>query len=1085
MDIASFVRDCAMCLWDPIGSQYEHSKNYQTNLDKLKESAATLEARKDDVEIKIKTDESNNKIIKKEAKDWQNRVEKMLNESKSILNETAKKPKNSCWGFPHCCWRLKMSKQAEEKAESINTILREEKILSVSIPLAQAPPPQGLTIPTTIGMEKFQLFSSTEVAMKRVMEALKGNVVRVIGVHGMGGVGKTTMVIKLADQVSEERLFDHVVMATVSQNDRNLKRIQTQIAQGFGLNLGAGTQEWRALKLKKKIMSEKRVLIILDDIWKMLNLESVGIPCNAELENCESKILITTRLENVCHRMKCQEKINLQHLNEPDSWEFFKTTSRTNFDQPEFEEVGRKVAGECKGLPIALVAVAKALGDKDINEWNSALERLERSEPVNGDDDYTVFNCIKLSYDFLGRLEKACFLVCCLFPEDHNIAKEEIARYGMGIGLFQNNIDSIEKARGEADTIAKKLIASGLLLHGDKKEQVKMHDVIRDVAILITSSDPFWLSSSGNDHQHYVFMVEAGSGKRDWPRRESYEKYTSISCMFNEIQRLPDGLDCPKLQALLLQENSTLKEIPDTFFRGMITLRVLDLNGIQASSLPSSIELLKNLRTLYLDRSKFEDVALLGALEKLEILSLKETYIKTLPEELGKLSKLRMLDLTMCCLIKNIPTNLFSSFSYLEELYLKGSFAEWKVEDGSSSSEAGNTSSSTACFGELVDLLCLSIVKVDIADVNCLPLIVKCVPKWVKFDVAICGNPGKRLIYASLSRKTTSTIEYSRALMLDIAMNKLPDWFIEVVSEKAEKLVYSGCSALNLVEELHRGRLTGLKSLDVEQCDEVRHLMRLGEGSQSQLPLFESLEELKIHHMYSMEGICVEELPRGTFARLKFLEVKQCNCLVRSLLPSNLIKRLLNLETLWVSGDSVKEVFGSEGLEVNNNNNAGTLYLGRLREMKLQNLSKLENIWKGPAHLADFSNLKVVTVVKCKELSNLFSVSVLSRGLLQLEDLWVEECLEMVEIISDDPGISVVNRVQLPKMKTLCLKNLPMLIGFCPGIVLECPSLEHLHVLNCQKFTNVVADFHSSKQVQENDEQHMKLLKKRMGEALN
>ncbi|PON69834.1 LRR domain containing protein [Parasponia andersonii] len=193
-----------------------------------------------------------------------------------------------------------------------------------------------------------------------------------------------------------------------------------------------------------------------------------------------------------------------------------------------------------------------------------------------------------------------------------------------------------------------------------------------------------------------------------------------------------------------------------------------------------------------------------------------------------------------------------------------------------------------------------------------------------------------------------------------------------------------------------------------------------------------------------------------------------------SLLPSNLIKRLKNLERLQVNGNSVKEVFGFEGLELLEENE-GELYLGRLREMRLENLAKLENIWTGPAHLADFSNLKFVTVTKCKELSNLFSVSVMSQGLLQLEDLWVEDCSKMVEIISNDPGITV--DVKLPKLKTLCLKKLPMLTGFYPGNA-ECPSLEYLHVQECQNFKTATSDFHSSKQVEENDEQHMKVLKK-------
>ena len=127
----------------------------------------------------------------------------------------------------------------------------------------------------------------------------------------------------------------------------------------------------------------------------------------------------------------------------------------------------------------------------------------------------------------------------------------------MGLGLFPE-VNDFEEARDDAGTIAKKLIASGLLLDGDKIEQVKMHDVIRDVAILITSL------SSGNDEQ--VFMVQAGLALKEWPNKQPYYKScTAISFMCNEFQSLPDGPNCPRLQTLLLQDNNKLKDVPSKF----------------------------------------------------------------------------------------------------------------------------------------------------------------------------------------------------------------------------------------------------------------------------------------------------------------------------------------------------------------------------------------------------------------------------------------------------------------------------------------------------------------------------------------
>ncbi|POO00194.1 NB-ARC domain, LRR domain containing protein [Trema orientale] len=1087
MEIASFIKDCIELLWDPISRQYNNLRNYRASLESLEDKAERLKARQEDVEASIKAAESRKQVIKNEVREWTERAGELLNKSKSLLEDQARENKRCCGisgCFPDYCWRSKMSKSVVERASAIDSILGEQRFERVSIVPPRTPSrgPAKFEWSSSMGMEKFQLFSSTESTMNNVAEALRDDEIGVIGVHGIGGVGKTTMVKQVAEKALKEGLFGHVVMATVSQTDHNLiRRVQDQIAEGFGLTLGKDTQKSIASQLKRKIMEEKSVLIILDDVWKTLDLGHVGIPYGTELENCKSKILLTTRLEHVCHRMKCQRKIRLQHLSEPDSWEFFKITAGTNFDSPEFEAVGRLIAKECGGLPIALIAVAKALGDKDVEEWHKAHQRLKRSMPVNGDDDKTVFNCIKLSYDFLESQEKACFLIFCLFPEDHSIENEEIARYGMGMGLFQD-VNTMEEARGYASTIAKKLIASGLLLDGDK-ERAKMHDVIRDVAILITST-----SRTNGDHQcpedQHIFLVQAGLALKEWPRRENYGKYTAISLMSNEVHRLPDGVDCPKLQALFLQDNNNLKEIPSTFFKMMSTLRVLDLNGIQASSLPSSIELLMNLRVLSLDRSQFKDIALLGSLEKLEILSLREiSLIYTLPENLKRLSKLRMLDLTLSNNIK-IPANLMSRLSYLEEFYLKGGFNKWEDDHeivGGSKKDGTNTSS-TACFGEIIDLPCLTILKADIKDIKCLPRKIECVPNWLKFNICICREEVTRILNALPSKQTTSGAVYSRNLLLDITINNLPDWFVEVVTGKTDKIIYAECYALNMVEEFKHGKLTGLKSLVVEQCPEVYSLMHSVDGGSSTVspePLFEILEELRTHHMDFMTEICIGELPRGSLARLKFLEVQQCYYLKGSLLRSNLIKRLHSLDRLWVNGNSVKEVFGFEGLGLVKEEE-GELYLGKLREIRLENLSELTNIWKGPVRFANFANLKLVTVIKCKVLRDLFSVSsIMSQGFSQMEVLWVEECLEMVEIVSNDPGIAV-DKVELPKLKTLCLINLPKLTSFCPGsATLECPSLEHLHLQECQNFRIATSDFHSSKPVQEIDENNLKLLKKR------
>ncbi|KAK4851778.1 hypothetical protein QYF36_018363 [Acer negundo] len=93
--------------------------------------------------------------------------------------------------------------------------------------------------------------------------------------------------------------------------------------------------------------------------------------------------------------------------------------------------------------------------------------------------------------------------------KDHEIDMEELVRYGLGLGLYQNT-DSIEEARSELNVMVNRLKASILLLDA-KEGHVKMHDVDRDVAL--------WITSKGEN----VFMVKAGMrlkelvAKAPWP----------------------------------------------------------------------------------------------------------------------------------------------------------------------------------------------------------------------------------------------------------------------------------------------------------------------------------------------------------------------------------------------------------------------------------------------------------------------------------------------------------------------------------------------------------------------------------------
>ncbi|XVF79135.1 hypothetical protein PTKIN_Ptkin14bG0195500 [Pterospermum kingtungense] len=149
-------------------------------------------------------------------------------------------------------------------------------------------------------------------AFDKIMEALKNDGVNTIGVFGMGGVGKTTLVAQVTYTAKSLQLFDRVVKVVVSQTP-DIGKIQDKIEDFLKL---------KRSKQGKGVEKEEKVLIVLDDVWKELNLKEIGISFNGNCQGC--KIILTTRRKQVCESMASQVTVRLDVLDEDEAWTLFK-----------------------------------------------------------------------------------------------------------------------------------------------------------------------------------------------------------------------------------------------------------------------------------------------------------------------------------------------------------------------------------------------------------------------------------------------------------------------------------------------------------------------------------------------------------------------------------------------------------------------------------------------------------------------------------------------------------------------------------------------------------------------------------------
>ncbi|KAK7349036.1 hypothetical protein VNO80_23872 [Phaseolus coccineus] len=509
--------------------------------------------------------------------------------------------------------------------------------------------------------EKCMDFESRQFAYEQLLEAVKNNDVSMIGLYGRGGCGKTTLAMELRKLVEAEHLFENFIFVPISSTVE-VQMIREKMASSLQYTFPKTEVMERAQRLCLRLTQEKKFLLILDVVWEKLDFGGIGISSSEHHKGC--KILITTRSEEVCTSMDCQRKIYLPILTDEEAWSLFQNKALISEGTLDaLKHMGRLISNECKGLPVAIAAVASSLKGKIETIWSVALNKLRSSKPINivrGLID--PYKCLQLSYDNLDTKEaKSLFLLCFVFPEDSEIPIELLTRCGIGLGVV-GEAHSYEEARSEVIAAKIKLVSSCLLLD-EENERVKMHDIVRDVAHLIAKKENKIIKCE----EEKDVIVEQNSVRYLW-------------CV-----KFPNDLDCSNLEFLCLR--TKLKET-DEIFKRMGMLKVLMLFNFEdekASLSKVSFKTLTNHRYLLIYGYELSDFTFVSDMKKLQSLSLHDCSLPLLPElqsdvAMSQVTNLKLLELNKCD-IKGKKFEVIKRTPLLEELYIVDIEGEWDANN--------------------------------------------------------------------------------------------------------------------------------------------------------------------------------------------------------------------------------------------------------------------------------------------------------------------------------------------------------------------------------------------------------------------
>ncbi|KAJ0516624.1 putative P-loop containing nucleoside triphosphate hydrolase, leucine-rich repeat domain superfamily [Helianthus annuus] len=756
--------------------------------------------------------------------------------------------------------------------------------------------------------------------MKRLLEILNKDDNRRIAVWGEGGIGKTALIMNLNNElcISSTNSFDLVIWVQVSRSS-DLSTIQSQIAKRIHLKVEAGdTTNSIASRILQRLRLRRKILLILDDVWEKIDLDAVGIPSREPF----CKILLTTRSRDVCRHMAVDFSFQVNLMSEEDSWNLFAESVGAVVHSDGIESLARKMAASCHGLPLAIKTLGNSMRDvSQVELWENACLRWQSSSPLFNNINQEVYQHLALSYHSLPSKDlKQCFLYCSLYPESVSINVGELIQCWVSDGLIIGN-QTVEQTFNYGIALVERLKNLGLLDHDAAVGTVKLHGIVRELAIRLSKSEEL-----------FGFQSQCNSPSYQMPNKSS-KRVSLVRC---GITKLPVFPLYSLLTVLFLQDNP-IKDIPNEFFHNLKYLRVLNLSKTQITSLPSSLLCLSELRSLFLRDCSIEKLPSLKSLGKLLVLDLSRTQIKALPEGLGSLHSLRELDLSCTHFLERIIAGSISGLSSLETLNMSCSAFSWNPK-------MGHAAAQRATFEELSSLDHLSALQIRLDTVECLAHASCWLMKLKRFDIQISPwtqDPNYHIAKDNEKRLGLRGVNLLQEDFKDFLHN----------INSLDVLTCVGLTRRHLLS------LSSLISLTISNCNDISCLISKERSSKEMFP---NLKHLVLDHLQSLETIVEGIIRRGVCLRkLTTIQVLDCPML-KVAVSYAMLRHVKSLEEVKVSGCKNMSciIYSGEHQET----------VPNLRVLEMNNMANLRSICDGTSVCPALQRIEVSSCPELKEL---------------------------------------------------------------------------------------------------------------------
>ncbi|XP_050378754.1 disease resistance protein RUN1-like [Argentina anserina] len=494
--------------------------------------------------------------------------------------------------------------------------------------------------------------------------------VRMVGIWGMGGIGKTTVAKAIYNKFCgsfEGRSFLANVREAKKQPNGQVG-LQEQLLFDVlrTTKIKVGTVDGGINVIKERLRC-RRVLVIIDDIDHLDDVYAIA--GNHDWFGSGSRIVITTRDKHLLKQLKVDSIYSATEMNEEEALQLFTWYAFRKSDPDEgYSELSSRVVAYSGGLPLALEVLGSFLLGRCIPEWESALRKLERVPhgPIQ--------EKLKISFDGLNddKLKDIFLDVSCFF-----------------IGMDKNYVSQILDGCGFFAEIGISVLLERRLVTVCIKNKLMVHDLLRDMGRELVRAkfpgDPgkcsrLWhptdvtdvlTEHSGTEEVQGLTLSLLESDKTSFST-QAFANMKRLRLLELKFVQLSGGYEhLANTLRWLCWHGFPLRFLPNNF--NLPNAVAIDLQYSKLVQVWTESRMLKKLKILNLSHSHYliqsPEFSNLPNLEKLILQGCKS--LSKIHQSIGDLERLALVNLQDCKMLRELPVT-FSKLKAIESLTLSG-----------------------------------------------------------------------------------------------------------------------------------------------------------------------------------------------------------------------------------------------------------------------------------------------------------------------------------------------------------------------------------------------------------------------------